>query len=274
MTAMTDKRHLARWRNAVIVAFALGGITSATVGPRMPSLRADLGVDNAVIGAMLAGVTVGAFVGLACSSALLSWLGARGGIRGALWLVALSVVLIGVGAGVAHALLIVSVGFFLVGLGVGALDIMINVEGAAVERETGRTVMPLMHAAWSSGAVIGAGVGAGCAALNISIPWQFAGEAVLIAVSAPILTAVIPRTPPPPTTAQPRRKPAPVGTRLGRRAAAPHRRCHAGGRAWRRIRQQLAHAGRAGWSPSSRGCRGGVLRGVRRRGNHHTRLRR
>jgi SagB-type dehydrogenase family enzyme len=53
MTPTTGKRHLARWRNAVIVAFALGGITSATVGPRMPSLRADLGVDNAVIGALL-----------------------------------------------------------------------------------------------------------------------------------------------------------------------------------------------------------------------------
>ncbi len=119
-----------------------------------------------------------------------------GGIRGALWLVALSVALIGVGAGVAHAPLIASVGFFLVGMGVGTLDIMINVEGAAVEREAGRTLMPLMHAAWSAGAVIGAGVGAGCAALNISIPWQFAGEAVLIATSAPILTAVIPRTTP------------------------------------------------------------------------------
>ena len=153
------------------------------MGPRLPSLRADLGVGNAVIGAMLAGVTVGAFVGLACASALLSWLGARGGIRGALWLVALSVALIGVGAGVAHAPLIASVGFVLVGLGVGALDVMINVEGAAVEREAGRTLMPLMHAAWSAGAVIGAGVGAGCAAVNIAIPWQFAGEAVLIAAA-------------------------------------------------------------------------------------------
>lgn len=196
MTTMTDKRHLARWRNAVIVAFALGGITSATVGPRMPSLRADLGVGDAVIGVMLAGVTVGAFVGLGCASPILAWRGARGGIRGALWLVALSVALIGVGVGVAHDPLIASVGFFLVGMGVGTLDIMINVEGAAVEREAGRTLMPLMHAAWSAGAVIGAGVGAGCAALNISIPWQFAGEAGLIAASAPILTAVIPRTTP------------------------------------------------------------------------------
>jgi MFS family permease len=196
MTTVMDKQHLARWRNAVIAAFALGGITSATVGPRMPSLRADLGVDNAVIGAMLAGVTVGAFAGLGCSALILSRLGARGGIRGALWLVALSVALIGFGAGVAHSPLIASLGFLLVGMGIGALDVMINVEGAAVEREAGRTVLPLMHAAWSAGAVIGAGVGAGCAALRIAVAWQFAGEAVLIAACAPMLTAVIPRMSP------------------------------------------------------------------------------
>ncbi len=196
MTTVTDMQSLARWRNAVIAAFALGGITSATVGPRMPSLRADLAVDNAVIGAMLAGVTVGAFAGLGSSALILSRLGARGGIRSALWLVALSLALIGFGAGVAHNPLIASLGLFLVGIGIGALDVMINVEGAAVEREAGRTVLPLMHAAWSAGAVIGAGVGAGCAALDIAVPWQFAGEAVLIAGCAPILTAVIPRMPP------------------------------------------------------------------------------
>jgi MFS family permease len=197
MTTMTDKGALARWRNAVIAAFALGGITSATIGPRMPSLRADLGVGNAVIGAMLAGVTVGAFVGLAASSAILSRFGARSGIRGALWLIAASVALIGIGAGAAHSAPTAAVGFFLLGMSIGALDVMINVEGAAVEQEAGRTVMPLMHAAWSAGAVVGAGIGAGCAAASIAIPWQFAGEAVLIAAGAPVLTALIPQTPPP-----------------------------------------------------------------------------
>ena len=141
---------------------------------------------------MPAGVTVGAFVGLGCSATILSWLRARGGIRGAQGPVAL----IGFGAGVAPTPLLTAVGFFPVGMGIGALDVMINVEGAAVEWEASRTLMPFMHAAWSAGAVIGAGVGAGCAALNIVVPWQFAGEAVLIAVCAPILTAVIPRTTP------------------------------------------------------------------------------
>lgn len=198
MTPLTDRGGLPRWRNAVIAAFALGGITSAAVGPRLPSLRADLGVGNGVIGALLAGVTVGSFAGLGCSAAIRSWLGARGGIRGALWLIALGVAAIGVGSGVAHALAVAAFGFIVTGFGIGALDVMINVEGSAVEQVAGRTLMPLMHAAWSAGAVIGAGVGAGCAALGIPFQWQFVGEAVLIAVCAPGIAVAIPRARPVP----------------------------------------------------------------------------
>jgi MFS family permease len=192
MTTVTDRRALASWRNAVIAAFALGGVTLSTWGPRLPSLRADLGVDDGVIGAVLAGITVGSLVGLGCTTAILSWLGARGGIRGTLWLVALGVATIGLGAGTAHALWLTAVGFVIVGFSIGSLDVMINVEGAAVERADGRTLMPLMHAAWSCGAVIGAGLGAACAALQVSIVWQFTGEAVLIVLCGQLLARSIP----------------------------------------------------------------------------------
>lgn len=70
------------WRNAVMVAFALGGVAISTWGPRLPDLRADLGLRDASVGLVLAGVTVGSVAGLGASSALLSWLGSRRGIRG------------------------------------------------------------------------------------------------------------------------------------------------------------------------------------------------
>ncbi|HEX4226953.1 MAG TPA: MFS transporter [Pseudonocardiaceae bacterium] len=191
-TPGVDRRTLKPWRNAVLTAFALGGITLSTWGPRLPSLRADLGVDDSVIGVVLAGVTVGSLIGLSCSTPILAWLGGRGGIRSTLWLVGLGVATIGLGAGLAHSLVSTAVGFGIVGFSVGALDVMINVEGSAVERADGRTLMPLLHAAWSAGAVVGAGVGAGCAALNISIAWQFTGEAVLIVLCGQFLARAIP----------------------------------------------------------------------------------
>jgi MFS family permease len=212
MTTAIDRHALVKWRNGVIVAFALGGITLATWGPRLPSLRADLGVNDGVLGGVLAGVTVGSMVGLSGATAIMSWLGARAGIRGVLWLVALGVATIGLATGVAHALWLTAVGFVLVGFGIGALDVMINVQGAAVERTHGRTLMPLMHAAWSAGAVIGAGVGAASATLGVSVVWQFLGEAVLIAVGAPILAASIPAAAPDVPTPEVRR--AGLGQRL------------------------------------------------------------
>lgn len=84
---------------------------------------------------------------------------ARGGLRGALWLIALGVATIGIGAGVAHALPIAAVGFIVIGFAIGTLDVMINAEGVAVEQTAGRTLMPLMHAAWSAGAIVRDGTG-------------------------------------------------------------------------------------------------------------------
>ncbi len=182
------------WRNAVMAAFALGGVTVSTWGPRLAELRADLGVGDATIGLVLAGVTVGSIAGLTASAAVLGWLGARRAVCGMLWLVAVGVAVIGLGAGAAHSVPATAVGFVCVGFGIGAADVMINVEGAGVERAAGRTLMPLMHAAWSAGAIAGAGIGAACAALEVPVEGQFVGEAVLIAVVAAVAVRFLPPT--------------------------------------------------------------------------------
>jgi predicted MFS family arabinose efflux permease len=92
---------------------------------------------------------------------------------------------------------VVAVGFVIVGFGVGALDVSINVEGAAVERVVGRTLMPLMHAAWSGGVAAGAGIGALCAATGIGPAAQFIGLAALVVSIGLVLSRDIPAQSPP-----------------------------------------------------------------------------
>lgn len=193
---MDDLQAVSRWRNAVMAAFALGGVAISTWGPRLPQLRADLGVDNAAIGLVLAGVTVGSVGGLGLASALLSWLGPRRGIATMLLLIAAGIGVVGGGAGLAHSVALATAGFVLVGFGIGAVDVMINVEGAAVERAAARTLMPFMHAAWSAGAIAGAGIGAGCAAIGIALQWQFLAEAVLIAAGGALAVRFLPAAQP------------------------------------------------------------------------------
>jgi len=184
------------WRNAAMGLFALGGVSISTWGPRLPSIREDLRVGDATIGLVLAGVTIGSIAGLLASSALLSRVGPQRAIWGSLALAAVGISIVGIGAGTLTSLPVAMAGFICVGLGIGAVDVMINVEGAAVERTAGKTLMPLMHAAWSAGAIFGSGIGAASAALGIAFQWQFLGEAFVITAAAAIAVRYLPQAMP------------------------------------------------------------------------------
>jgi MFS family permease len=196
---------LARWRWAVTAAFALGGITISAWGPRLPAIKSSLGIGTATIGLLLAGVTVGAILGLLASAPLRQRLGGRRAVAGALLLIAAAMTVMGL-ALIARSLPLLAVGFVVAGTGIGTLDVLINVEGSAVERTAGRTLMPMMHAAWSIGAATGSGIGAACAALGVSPAAQLIGEAVAVAAAAfAVAPGIPPGLPEPAGQDQPRR---------------------------------------------------------------------
>jgi MFS family permease len=182
---------LGRWRWTVTTAFGLGGITISAWGPRLPAIKAGLGVGTATIGLLLAGVTIGALLGLVASTPLLHWLGSRRAMTGAILLIAAALAVMGLALALASVPL-VAVAFVITGIGIGAFDVLMNVEGAAVERAAGRTLMPSMHAAWSIGAAVGSGIGAACAALGITPAAQLIGLAVFLVVAAFVTASGIP----------------------------------------------------------------------------------
>jgi MFS family permease len=199
----TGGRALARWRWAVTAAFGLGGITISAWGPRLPSIKAELNTGTATIGLLLAGVTVGALLGLLASTLVRHWLGGRRAVAGAALLIAAAMSVLGV-ALIARSVPLLAVAFVITGAGVGLLDVLVNVEGAAVERSAGRTLMPGMHAAWSIGAAVGSGIGAACAALGVTPAAQLIGEAVLVAVAGLVIAPGIPYGTHEPAGQQPR----------------------------------------------------------------------
>ncbi|MEK6310210.1 MAG: MFS transporter [Curtobacterium sp.] len=186
-----DAPALARWRNAVIVAFAIGGVSLTSWGPRLPELRADLGVDVGTIGAMLAGVTVGSVAGLLGAAPLLRRLGGRRSLTAVAVVVPVAVAVVGVAAA-AHSAPLAAVGFVVAGAGIGSLDVMANVEGTAIEIRAGRTLLPLMHAAWSGGAALGAGTAALCAWLGVTVSQQLLAQAVVILVVGVLALRAVP----------------------------------------------------------------------------------
>jgi MFS family permease len=195
-------KAVARWRNAIIASFALGGITVASWGPRMPAIRSQLGVSTGTIGVLVACSTVGSIVGLTVARWALHRLGGRGAVLAALLVIAGSLALMGAGV-TSSSVPLVAVGFTVVGLGLGSLDVSINVEGAAAERAAGRTLLPLMHAGWSGGAAIGAAIGAACAAGGLGPGTQFLLLAAFVALIGLIIARGIPTETPEEVEAEP-----------------------------------------------------------------------
>jgi MFS family permease len=196
-TPTTDRsrRELLAWRNAVFVIFILSGLAMATWVARIPGVRdgLELGKDPSSVGLLILGMSVGAIVGLAVSSPVLVRFGPHKGMVAGLTIVSIGLVLLGVGASITHSIPVVAIGLILLGFGNGMVDVMMNVEGTAVEREIGKTLMPLMHACFSLGTVLGAGIGAAAAALNVDVSWHVFVLAVLIVVIAIIAVRYIPR---------------------------------------------------------------------------------
>jgi len=92
-----------------------------------------------------------------------------------------------VAVGYSHKVAVAS-GLFFFGFGSGAWDVAMNVQGAAVERRLGRTIMSRFHASWSLGTVAGAGAGTAMVALRVPVTAHLLTVALIVAVAVPLAT--------------------------------------------------------------------------------------
>ncbi|MFI5931139.1 MFS transporter [Actinoplanes sp. NPDC051494] len=168
---------------AVAVTFATNGVAFAGWLARAPAVRDDLGLSSAGLGLLLLCLSGAAVAAIPLSGPIVQRLGAaRTVLIGSMSVVA---GLLGLGAGAAlGSVPVAGLGLLLIGLGNSMWDVAMNVEGAAVERHLGRTIMPRFHAAFSLGTVAGAGLSALAAHLGISVTAQVSVTAVLAAVAS------------------------------------------------------------------------------------------
>ncbi|HEX4251960.1 MAG TPA: MFS transporter [Pseudonocardia sp.] len=183
---------LGRARNAVVVAFAMNGLSFASWLSRAPAVRDALSLSTAQLGLLLLCLSGGACASLPLSGAAVHRLGpARvvllGSIAVGIGLLALAA---GVGTGTVWP---AAVGLVLAGVGNSNWDVAMNVAGADVERRRARTLMPQLHAAFSLGTVAGGGAGAACAALGVPV----AAQVLVAAALAPLVVSMAVRAFPP-----------------------------------------------------------------------------
>lgn len=160
------------------------GFGIATWVTRTPAIRDELGASIEAMGLVLLGLSIGSMIGILGAGALVRRLGTRPLILlgGALPVVGMVLVALLAPAQVPAG---VWAGLFLIGFGSGGAEIGLNVEAAAVERRIGHPVVPVLHACFSLGTVVGGVVGiAMTAARTPVLVHLLVGAAVMAALAA------------------------------------------------------------------------------------------
>lgn len=164
-----SRRQITTWRNAVFAVFVLPGLAIASWVARLPAVRDVLEVTSGQVGLLIFGIAAGSIVGLVASSHIVARLGATRTIAGGLVVTGAGVAIAGFGATVGPSFVVTFVGLLVFGAATGMTDVAMNVSGAANERALGRAIMPIFHAFFSFGTMIGAGLGAVAEAAGIPI---------------------------------------------------------------------------------------------------------
>jgi MFS family permease len=173
-----------RSRAAVAGAFAAHAVISGSLGPWIPRLKADAGLEPAGLGIALAGYAVGLLVGTRLAGPSLRHADGRRVVRIGIPVLAGGFSLLAVADGLVPLIAV----FFGFGLAAGVIDVAMNTEAVAVERSFDRRVMSAMHGTWSLFVLVGAATAAGGVAAQIPIEAHLPVlAAVLILASFPLL---------------------------------------------------------------------------------------
>ena len=169
-----------RARTAVFVVFALAGVGFSALASRVPDIRDAFAVSPRELGIILLALSVGAVVGLPVAGRIAARIGQANAVRLGMAMSSVGLLTTAAAVEVLAPQPVLMLGFFLTGSGVGIWDVSMNVEGAAVERVLGTSVMPHFHASFSAGTVGAALVGAGLSWLQVPVALHLVGAVVII----------------------------------------------------------------------------------------------
>jgi MFS family permease len=169
---------------ATYVAFIGCGFAFASWASRIPQVRDRLHLTPQELGLVLLMLAAGSVVALVAAGMIVHRFSSRRTV--AVMSVLLGAALVAVGFGYLVGVVPLVVGLFVYGFASATWDVAMNVQGAAVERLSGRAIMPRFHAGYSIGTVAGALVGAAMVALHVPVTAHLLGVGVIVAVVTPI----------------------------------------------------------------------------------------
>ena len=183
-SAGLSRPQVVAWRNALFVIFGLCGLSMASWASRIPAVKQALQVSTSSMGILIFGIAAGSIVGLLASSHVIARIGARRTIAVVLTVGAIGFAVAGFGGSIGPSYAVVMIGLIVFGSMFSICDVAMNLQGAVNERVLGRSIMPVFHAFFSFGTVIGAALGAAAEAIRLPIVVHLLIVALVFAAGA------------------------------------------------------------------------------------------
>ncbi|HEY1133482.1 MAG TPA: MFS transporter [Nocardioides sp.] len=180
-----------RARLGVALMFFTNGVLYSALLPRYPEIKAALDLSNTAFGLVVVAFPAGAIAAAATAAPIVRRFGAPAVTAVGSAVLAAAMVL----AGFHPSVLLLVLALALGGIVDAVVDAAQNVQGVAVERWVGRSIINSLHAVWSLGAATGGLIGALAAARDVSIGTQMIVNGivwVLVAVLGSWLAALPP----------------------------------------------------------------------------------
>lgn len=168
--------ELGRARLGVGLIFLANGAGFASLVPRLPEVKAELGLTNALFGTAIAAFPAGAFAsGLFAAVLIRRW-----GSPVVAWVGMVLSMLSILAAAAAPSLVVFMAAIFLAGCADSVTDVAQNHHALRVQKQLGRSIINSYHAMWSVGALLGGALGAGAIAVGLDRLAHLALVAVLL----------------------------------------------------------------------------------------------
>jgi hypothetical protein len=155
-------------RVVVTAVFVVHGLLFASWTAHIPNVKQALGLDDGTLGFALLGAPVGSVAAMWLAAMLLPRFGSRRIVQVALC----GYCAVGPLVGLTGTLPALFGALVLWGAFQGALDVAMNTQAIAIERNTRRPLMSGLHGGWSIGAFTGAGIGALAVGAGIALTPQ------------------------------------------------------------------------------------------------------
>jgi MFS family permease len=163
--------NVRNWHSTLLTYFTVFGLAGASLAVRLPLVRDLLHVSVSTLGLILFVGSIGSLLSLSLVGRFIAKFGTRSIVVFGFAFAMVAYILMALMAQASQAFFYAAFAF-LAGFAIGATDVAINLDASTVEQRMKRNVLPRMHAAFSIGTLIGAGIGTVAASVNFSLALQ------------------------------------------------------------------------------------------------------